>query len=68
VRVVKVASGHVVRTFRSRAKGRFQVRLPAGRYRLEPQPAGIARAAPVTVRIGARGFRYVHIDYDSGLR
>lgn len=68
VRVVKVADGHVVRTFRSHAKGRFRVRLPAGRYRLDPLSSGIARAAPVTVDVGKRGFRYVHIDYDNGLR
>jgi hypothetical protein len=68
VRVVKLPSRHVARTFRSQAKGRFRVRLAAGRYRLDPLPSGIARAAPVTVNVGTRGFHYVHIDYDSGLR
>jgi hypothetical protein len=68
VRVVKLADGHVVRTFQSLARGRFRVRLPAGRYRLDPLPSGIARAAPVTIDVGRRGFRYVHIDYDNGLR
>jgi hypothetical protein len=68
VRIVKLANGHVARTFRSQAKGRFRVRLPAGRYRLDPLPSGIARAASVTVEVGTRGFRYVHIDYDNGLR
>jgi hypothetical protein len=68
IRVVKLANGHIVRTLRSQAKGRFRVRLPAGRYRLDPLPSGIARAAPVTVKVGTRGFRYVHIDYDNGLR
>jgi hypothetical protein len=68
IRVLKLAGGGVVRTFRSHAKGRFRVRLPAGRYRLDPLPSGIARAAPVTVDVGPRGFRYVHIDYDNGLR
>ena len=42
--------------------------LPPGRYRLDPQQSGIARAGPMTVRVRPHRFRYVHIDYDNGLR
>jgi hypothetical protein len=68
IRVVSAADRHVVRTFRSHAQGRFRVRLSPGRYRLEPLSEGIARAAPVIVRVRPQRFRYVHIDYDNGLR
>jgi hypothetical protein len=68
IRVVRPADGHVVRTFRSHAKGRFRVVLSPGRYRLEPLSSGIARAGPIVVRVRKHRFSYVHIDYDNGLR
>ena len=68
INVLRLPSARFVRTFRSGARGRFRVRLTPGRYRLEPQNSGIARAVPVPVRVRARRFRYVHIDYDNGLR
>jgi hypothetical protein len=44
------------------------VTLAPGRYRLEPQPSGIAHGATATVSVRPHRFRYVHLDYDSGLR
>jgi hypothetical protein len=68
IRVSRAADRRLVRTFRSHARGRFQVSVPPGRYRLDPQPSGIARAGSMTVRVRPHRFRYVHIDYDNGLR
>ena len=42
--------------------------LSPGRYRLQPQPSGIAHAGPLTIEVRPHRFRYVHIDYDNGLR
>jgi hypothetical protein len=44
------------------------VRLAPGRYRLDPRPSGIARAASITVQVRSHSFSWVHIDYDNGLR
>jgi len=68
IRVVRIRDRRVVRLFRSHAGGRFRVRLSPGRYRLEPQPSGIAHGAAVTVAVRPHRFRYVHLDYDNGLR
>jgi hypothetical protein len=68
IRVVRVRGRELVRTFRSGAGGRFRIRLAPGRYMLEPQSFGIARATPISVNVSAHRFRYVRIDYDSGLR
>jgi len=68
IRVVRVRDRRVVRTFRSHAAGRFRVTLAPGRYRLEPQPSGIAHGAAATVSVRPHRFRYVHLDYDNGVR
>jgi hypothetical protein len=43
-------------------------RLAPGRYRLDPLPSGIARATSLTIQVPSHRFRWVHIDYDNGLR
>jgi hypothetical protein len=67
VRVVRVRDGVLVKVFHSRSDGRFRVHLRSGRYRLVPERAGVAYARPVTVRVRAHRYRYVHIDFDRGL-
>ena len=68
IRVVRLPAGKSVRSFRSGDRGLFRIRLAPGRYKLVPQSSGISRAGPISVSVRARHFRYVHIDYDSGIR
>jgi hypothetical protein len=67
IRAIRARDGALVKVFHSRMNGRFRVHLRPGRYRLDPERAGIAVAPSVTLRVRPHRFRYVHIDFDRGL-
>jgi hypothetical protein len=67
--LIRDAAGTVVAQMTTDADGRFQVGLPPGPYRIEPQPVeglmGTANTLDVTV--GAT-YKVVDISYDTGIR
>jgi Carboxypeptidase regulatory-like domain len=67
--LIRDANGTVVAELTTDATGHFQVVLPPGTYRIEPQPVegfmGTASAIDVTV---GGSFQVVQISYDTGIR
>ncbi|MGZ4169255.1 MAG: hypothetical protein ACXVRP_11270 [Solirubrobacteraceae bacterium] len=62
-------AGIVVARVRSARDGRFVVRLPNGRYRLEPRNGRpFPRAPAQTVRVLGHRFTAAEIQFDSGIR
>jgi hypothetical protein len=69
--VVRSQSGLLeVTRFTSDSNGTFNVELPPGTYRLEPQPGsgGYPFAAPQVVTVQPLQFTQVTIHYDTGIR
>ncbi len=67
--VVRDGGGTVVAQVITDAAGRFQITLPPGAYRLEPQPVEglMGTAGPVDVTVG-NGLQVAQVAYDSGIR
>ena len=67
--LIRDASGTVVAQVMTDANGRFQVGLPPGPYRAEPQPVQglIGTAGTIDVTVGS-AFETVRIGYDTGIR
>jgi hypothetical protein len=66
--LIRDAGGTVVAQVLTDASGRFQVGLPPGPYRVEPQPVqGLMGIAPIDVTVGS-SFETVRIGYDTGIR
>jgi len=67
--VIRDATGTVVAEVATDANGRFQLVVPPGPYRIEPQPATglMGTAQPIAVTVGGR-FQLVQIAYDTGIR
>jgi hypothetical protein len=67
--LIRDANGTVVAELTTDAAGRFQVVLPPGSYRVEPQPVeGFMGTAPsIDVMVGGT-FQVVQISYDTGIR
>ncbi|HEY8989360.1 MAG TPA: carboxypeptidase-like regulatory domain-containing protein [Candidatus Limnocylindrales bacterium] len=67
--LIRDAGGTVVAQVVTDANGRFQVGLPPGPYRVEPQPVQglIGTAGTIDVTVGA-AFETVRIGYDTGIR
>lgn len=57
-----------ITTFRSGSDGRFRVRLPAGRYRLENTHSGLPRLQPVRVAVKAHRYTAITLRFDTGIR
>jgi len=69
LRVIEPSTKEQVATTSSGANGRFEVALPAGRYRLEPPgSATLPRAAPVEVVVPPHRYATTTIRFDSGIR
>ena len=70
VLIVQAADGSKVGQVVTRADGRFQLTLPAGRYTLVPQPVqglmGTGRPVPFEVQDGRP--TTVDVSYDTGIR
>jgi Carboxypeptidase regulatory-like domain len=67
--LIRDATGTVVAQMTTDADGRFQVKVPPGDYRIEPQPVEglIGGAEPIDVTVGA-DFKVVQLSYDTGIR
>ncbi len=67
--LIRDAHGTVVAQMTTDDKGRFQVKVPPGHYRVEPQPVEglMGGADPIAVTVGAR-YESVSIAYDTGIR
>jgi hypothetical protein len=67
--LIRDAHGTVVAQMTTDDKGRFQVKVPPGKYRVEPQPVEglMGGADPIDVTVGAR-YVSVAIAYDTGIR
>jgi hypothetical protein len=68
VRVLRQRDGVEVGRFRSRpADGRFRIRLPRGRYELDPLEVngGLYRGT-ILVKVQRGAFTRLHIQYDNG--
>ena len=67
--LIRDAGGTVVAQLTTDDSGRFEVALPAGSYRIEPQPvAGLmGTASPIDVTVGS-AFETVNVAYDTGIR
>jgi hypothetical protein len=67
--LIRDSSGTVVAQMTTDADGRFQVRVPPGAYRIEPQPVeGIMGGGDaINVTVGGT-FMEVQISYDTGIR
>jgi hypothetical protein len=67
--LVRDAGGTVVAQLKTDGNGRFQVVLPPGSYRIEPQPVTGLRgtARPIDVTVGSV-FETVNVAYDTGIR
>jgi hypothetical protein len=67
--LIRDATGTIVAQLTTDANGRFQVVLPPGSYRLEPQPVQglMGTASTLDVTVGAT-FQVVDITYDTGIR
>jgi protein SCO1 len=69
IRILREPTNKAVASARSGADGRFSVRLPPGRYLLEPQAGRpFPRSRPQTVTVYAHRFTSGTINYDSGIR
>jgi hypothetical protein len=60
--------GAVVAKVKTDGKGRFEVRLGAGRYVLESESAGLPFLKPVDVAVHAHEFTDIELAFDSGIR
>ena len=67
--LIRDATGTVVAQMTTDAVGRFQVSLPPGDYRVEPQPVEglMGGAEGIDVTVGGT-FKEVQISYDTGIR
>jgi hypothetical protein len=67
--LIRDARGTVVAQLATDANGRFQVVVPPGAYRVEPQPVEglMGTAGTVDVTVGGT-FQVVEISYDTGIR
>jgi len=67
--LIRDANGTVVAQMTTDADGRFQVKVPPGAYRIEPQPVEglMGGADPIDVTVGG-AFKQVQISYDTGIR
>jgi hypothetical protein len=67
--LIRDATGTVVAQLATDANGRFQVVVPPGAYRVEPQPVEglMGTAATLDVTVGGT-FQVVEISYDTGIR
>jgi hypothetical protein len=67
--LIRDPAGSVVAQLTTDANGRFQVVVPPGAYRIEPQPVEglMGTAAAVQVTVGGT-FQVVDIAYDTGIR
>jgi hypothetical protein len=67
--LIRDAAGTVVAQMTTDADGRFQVGLPPGPYRIEPQPVEglMGTASTLDVTVGAT-YKVVDISYDTGIR
>jgi hypothetical protein len=72
VRIRRVGSHLPARVVRSRADGRFRVRLPAATYVLQalPRDRSPLPRPPAALRVRVRAGRFAHvtISYDTGIR
>jgi len=67
--LIRDDGGTVVAKLTTDENGRFEVALPAGSYRIEPQPVTglMGTARPIDVTVGSV-FETVNVDYDTGIR
>jgi len=67
--LIRDAGGTVVAQLKTDANGHFQVVLPPGRYRIEPQPVTglMGTASPIDVTVGSV-FATLNVAYDTGIR
>lgn len=69
LRVIDAGTGEQVATASSGTNGHFEIALPAGHYRLQPQSsASPPRAAPVDVAVRPHRYAATTIRFDSGIR
>lgn len=69
ISILREPATKTVSTVRSASDGRFTVRLPPGRYLIEPHNGRpFPRSRPQTVTVYAHRFTNVTITYDSGIR
>jgi hypothetical protein len=70
VKIRDLASGDLVATTASGQDGRFVVRLPPGRYVLEPvsPEEGFPFGKPVPVTVRAHAFTLARVSVDTGIR
>jgi hypothetical protein len=69
IRVIDTGTGEQVATVSSGTNGHFEIALPAGDYRLEPQSsASPPSAAPVEVAVRPDRYASTTIQFDSGIR
>jgi hypothetical protein len=67
--LIRDSTGTVVAQMTTDADGRFQVKVPPGDYRIEPQPVEglMGGADPIDITVGA-DFKVVQLSYDTGIR
>jgi hypothetical protein len=67
--LIRDAGGTVVAQLKTDGNGRFQVVLPPGSYRIEPQPVTglMGTARPIDVTVGS-AFETVNVAYETGIR
>jgi hypothetical protein len=69
IRVIDTGTGEQVATASSDTNGHFEIALPAGDYRLEPESsASPPSAAPVEVAVPPDRYAATTIRFDSGIR
>lgn len=69
LRVTALGDGREVAAVDTGADGRFQVRLPAGRYQVDATASGIPMPmAPVQAEVAAGRFTEARVVFDSGVR
>jgi hypothetical protein len=69
LRVTALGGGREVAAVDTGADGRFQVRLPAGRYQVDATASGIPMPmAPLQAEVAAGRFTEVRVVFDSGVR